>query len=68
MKDCLDCKGKDKEISILKGTIEFHKGEERYWRKAFNEQRGGEVFNQLQKDYAEAVVENIRLNNELMSP
>ena len=57
MSDCLECKKKDKEIAELKGLVEFHKREHESWRQLFNEQRGGETYNQLQRDYADAVAE-----------
>ena len=60
-----ECKKKDKEIAVLKGTVEFHKGEQKTWRKLFNEQRGGETFNKMQKEYADTVAENIKLRNEI---
>ena len=59
MAGCIKCDSKDKEIQSLKALVEFHKKEENSWRKLFNEQRGGEVFDQLQTDYAEINAENI---------
>jgi len=63
MGSCLDCDKKDKEITDLRALVEFHKNEENSWRELFNQQRGGYVFNKLQKDYADVVIENIRLRN-----
>ena len=65
MSDCQECKKKDEEIFDLHGQVEFHKGESKSWRELFNEQRGGQVFNNIQKLYSDTVVENIRLRNEL---
>ena len=54
-----------KEIRDLKGQVSFHKNESQRWRDLFNEQRGGEVFNDLQRRYADANVLISRLNLEL---
>ena len=65
MSDCLDCKKKVKEISILKGTVEFHKGEQESWRKLFNEQRGGDTFNLIQSQLGDERAENARLRMQI---
>ena len=54
MSKCLQCGNKDLEISDLKGVIEFYKREAEGWRSAFNEQRGGEVFNSIQSQLADS--------------
>jgi hypothetical protein len=47
--ECHKCKVLEKEINRQKGFVEFHKGEQKSWRKLFEEQRGGETFNNMQK-------------------
>ena len=64
MSECSQCKSLKDKVKNLQGEVSFHKGEQERWRQLFNEQRGGEVFNELQRRYAEEVVANIRLNNE----
>lgn len=65
MSECLACNEKKKEIESLKGELDFHKGEHKRWRELFNEQRGKETFNEMQKRYADEIVDNVRLRNEL---
>jgi len=61
MAECIKCSGKDKEIAELRGLVEFHRMEAKGWRKLFSDQRGGEVYNELQRRYADQNVENSQL-------
>ena len=65
MNNCLKCQNKDKKITEYKGYANFHEAESNRWRDLFNEQRGGEVFNDLQRRYADQNVENSKLRLEL---
>lgn len=40
------------ELNRLHNELTFYKLEARHWRKAFEEQRGGEVFNKMQEEVA----------------
>jgi len=62
---CNECDKKNKEITDLKGQLNFHTYESFRWRALFNQQRGGEIFNDLQSRYADLTVENIRMRNEM---
>jgi len=62
---CLECKKRDEEITQLNWLTIFHQEEARRWRDLCSEQRGGEIYDKLQKDYGREVAENIRLQNEL---
>jgi hypothetical protein len=46
---CGPCTSKDSKIRDLKGQVEFHKNEAKRWRDMFNEQRGGKVFDEMQR-------------------
>jgi len=62
---CLECKKRDEEIESLKVLVTFYTVESIRWRDLFNEQRGGVIYDKLQKKYAKEVFENIKLLNEL---
>lgn len=62
---CPDCVDKNKEIVGLKGQVSFYKKEGERWRSLFNERRGGEVFNDLQRRYADQNVENSKLRLQI---
>lgn len=47
----------EKEICRLQGVLTFWKIEAEQWRKLFEEQRGGEAFNSIQKALADARAE-----------
>ena len=61
MCECQECVKKDQEIASLIGQVAFHKAESKQWRKLFNDQRGGETFNDLQHRYADQNVEISKL-------
>jgi len=65
MSECLECKKRDIEITQLNWLTIFHQEEARRWRVLYSEQRGGEIYDKLQKDYGKEVAENIGLRNEL---
>jgi hypothetical protein len=43
----------------------FHKSEQDAWRKLFEEQRGGEVFNTMQRELVELRCQQMKPNNAL---
>jgi hypothetical protein len=65
MADCLQCPQKTKEIAELKSRVQFHQKEELFWRTAFNEQRGGDVYTEMQSQLGGERVENGRLRKQL---
>ena len=58
---CEECQKRDKEIARLRGEITFHKQEQESWRKLYEEQRGGEVFNAMQRELSDVRCELISL-------
>ena len=62
---CSACKSKDKLIANMRGEITFHKGEQERWRALWESQRGGEVFNAVQRELAETRCELIALKNQM---
>jgi hypothetical protein len=60
-----DTKKVSEKIKSLEGEVKFHKGETDHWRKAFEEQRGGEAYNSIQRNYADSVSEIAKLNLEI---
>ena len=65
MAECLQCPQKTKEIGELKSLVQFHKKEEVYWRTAFNEQRGGDAYTEMQSQLGSERVENSRLRKQV---
>lgn len=52
---CLTCRAKSIEIESLHSQVSFHKSEAEAWRKLWEDQRGGEAFNTMQRELAAAV-------------
>ena len=62
---CRGCRDRDATIAALRGQVMFHKSEQDAWRKLFEEQRGSEVFNTMQRELVELRCQQMKPNTSL---
>jgi len=61
---CTRCTKLEKQITELEGEAKFHKGERRRWRTLWEEQRGGDTFNAMQRRCVDLEAELRRRDHE----